>query len=249
MSKCVNCLKEINEKEAFCLTCHEEVLGCAKNQIANLEAKLEEKSKENATLEAMLVENANDRKTMQEFKIGEDEYDLTDEDARNSLCWEVEELKQQLAEKRCEICGSKMILGELGYYCNNDELHPIYQAPNEAKSGYEKITLLKQDYDAMVEREELLRQQLEEKEKEIETKNSINNLYKATVSLRDNDFKDLVYENNSLKQQLNSQPAEIVEKIKNYKGEYFEWKIGDKIYPAFKITEEDLDNIFKEYQK
>ena len=53
----------------------------------------------------------------------------------------------------------------------------------------------------------------------------------------------------TLEQQLKSQPAEIVEKIKNYKGEYFEWKIGDKIYPAFKITEEDLDNILKEYQK
>ena len=52
-----------------------------------------------------------------------------------------------------------------------------------------------------------------------------------------------------IKQQLKSQPAEIVEKIKNYKGEYFEWKIGDKIYPAFKITEEDLDTILKEYQK
>lgn len=52
-----------------------------------------------------------------------------------------------------------------------------------------------------------------------------------------------------LQKQLESQPAEIVEKIKNYKGEYFEWKIGDKIYPAFKITEEDLDNILKEYQK
>ena len=99
MRKCVNCLKEINEKEAFCLTCHEEVLECAKNRIADLEAKLAEKQKENATLEAMLAENANDRKTMQEFKIGEDEYDLTDEDARNSLCWEVEELKQQLAKK------------------------------------------------------------------------------------------------------------------------------------------------------
>lgn len=46
MSKCVNCLKEINEKEVFCLTCHEEVLGCAKNQIANLEAKLAESEKQ-----------------------------------------------------------------------------------------------------------------------------------------------------------------------------------------------------------
>ena len=61
-----------------------------------LKQQLAEKQKENATLEAMLAENANDRKTMQEFKIGEDEYDLTDEDARNSLCWEVKELKQQL---------------------------------------------------------------------------------------------------------------------------------------------------------
>ena len=52
-----------------------------------------------------------------------------------------------------------------------------------------------------------------------------------------------------LQKQLESQPAEIVEKIKNYRGEYFEWKIGDKIYPAFKITEEDLDTILKEYQK
>lgn len=53
MSKCVNCLKEINEKEVFCLTCHEEVLGCAKNQIANLEAKLAvcEKSKESYRLQ------------------------------------------------------------------------------------------------------------------------------------------------------------------------------------------------------
>ena len=41
MSKCVNCLKEINEKEVFCLTCHEEVLECAKQQIAELEEQLE----------------------------------------------------------------------------------------------------------------------------------------------------------------------------------------------------------------
>ena len=82
--------------------------------------------------------------------------------------------KQQLAEKRCEICGSKMILGELGYYCNNSELHPIYPAPNEAKSDYEEITLLKQDYDAMVEREGLLRQQLTDKEKEIERLTAMN---------------------------------------------------------------------------
>lgn len=78
--------------------------------VADLEARLAEKQKENATLEAMLAENANDRKTMQEFKIGEDEYDLTDEDARNSLCWEVKELKQQLAEKNEQIESYKQML-------------------------------------------------------------------------------------------------------------------------------------------
>lgn len=79
-------------------------------KITDLEAKLAEKDKENATLEAMLAENANDRKAMQEFKIGEDEYDLTDEDARNSLCWEVEDLKQQLAEKERQLNLSEELL-------------------------------------------------------------------------------------------------------------------------------------------
>ena len=89
----------------FCAKCYQETFGETDKdrKIADLEAKLAEKDKENATLEAMLAENANDRKAMQEFKIGEDEYDLTDEDARNSLCWEVEELKQQLEEKDKEI--------------------------------------------------------------------------------------------------------------------------------------------------
>ena len=68
--------------------------------------------------------------------------------------------------------------------------------------------------------------------------------YQETFGETDKDRKI-----SELKKQLKTQPAEIVEKIKNYKGEYFEWKIGDKIYPAFKITEEDLDTILKEYQK
>ena len=96
--------RDLTNEEVF------EELRTELRQFADLEAKLEEKQKENATLEAMLVENANDRKTMQEFKIGEDEYDLTDEDARNSLCWEVEELKQQLAEKDEQIESYKQML-------------------------------------------------------------------------------------------------------------------------------------------
>ena len=121
---------------------------------------LDEKDQNIANLEAKLAEK--DEQIKRRIAVYEKQFI----EQTNENC----ELKQQLAEKekRCEICGSKMILGELGYYCNNDELHPIYQTPNEAKSDYEKITLLKQDYDAMVEREELLRQQLTKKEKEIE---------------------------------------------------------------------------------
>ena len=91
-----------------------------------------------------------------------------------------------------------------------------------------------------------LKKQLEEKDKEIETKNSINNLYKATVSLRDNDFKDLVYENNSLKQQLNSQPAEIVEKIG---GEIYTRMVVECKETKYTDINLILDTILKEYQK
>ena len=100
-----------------------------------------------------------------------------------------------------------------------------------------------------------LKKQLEEKDKEIETKNSINNLYKATVSLRDNDFKDLVYENNSLKQQLKSQPAEIVEKIrKEFQKHLIDWyedeeNINSDLYLDADWVWEILDTILKEYQK
>lgn len=42
---------------------------------------------------------------------------------------------------------------------------------------------------------------IKELEEQIKTKETINNLYKTTISLRDSDFKDLVYENNKLKQE------------------------------------------------
>ena len=56
-----------------------------KEKIADLEAKLAESEKEIASLEVCLLENKNNMKEMQGFKIGEDEYDLTDEDARSDL--------------------------------------------------------------------------------------------------------------------------------------------------------------------
>lgn len=58
---------------------------------------------------------------------------------------------------------------------------------------------------------------------------------------------DLTLQVKELKQQLHDLPKEIIEDIKNYKGCYFDWEIGEKIFPAFKITEEDLDTILKKY--
>ena len=122
MSKCWYCNNELttgdNPKHfRICNKCYDEmfksgdtIIRSFTNKISDLEAKLAKKDKENETLEAMLAENANDRKAMQEFKIGEDEYDLTDEDARNSLCWEVEALKQQLAEKERQLNLSEELL-------------------------------------------------------------------------------------------------------------------------------------------
>lgn len=41
MSKiCVNCVKEINDKEVFCLACHEKVVEIANQRIAELEEQL-----------------------------------------------------------------------------------------------------------------------------------------------------------------------------------------------------------------
>ena len=54
-------------------------------QLADLETKLAEKDKEIISLECVISEIHNDIKELQEFKIGEDEYDLTDSDTRFSL--------------------------------------------------------------------------------------------------------------------------------------------------------------------
>lgn len=106
MSKCVNCLKEINEKEVFCLTCHEEVLECAKNQIADLEAKLAEKYKaiENwQTMYESVVQTChNDKEEIERLnkQLATQEKTITNlvEDNRASQEW----YKKQLEEKEKE---------------------------------------------------------------------------------------------------------------------------------------------------
>lgn len=94
----------------------------------------------------------------------------------------------------------------------------------------------------------LLNQQdkrIKDLEEQIKTKDTINNLYKTTVSLRDNDFKDLVYENKELKQenkqlkQLQKQLAiSELEKIKEFMiafyGEYSSSVLGNCINKRIK---------------
>lgn len=78
---------------------------------------------------------------------------------------------------------------------------------------------------------DLLNQQdkrIKELEYQLETKETINNLYKATISLRDGDFKDLVYENNKLKQenqQLKKQLAEKEQENERLKEEICKYEI------------------------
>ena len=94
MFYCERCGKEIIfrcgyskiDHKLICVDCgnKEEPKELAK-KITDLKAKLAESEKEIASLEVCLLENKNNMKEMQEFKIGEDEYDLTDEDARNDL--------------------------------------------------------------------------------------------------------------------------------------------------------------------
>lgn len=80
---------------------------------------------------------------------------------------------------------------------------------------------------------DLLNQQdrrIKELKYQLETKETINNLYKATVSLRDGDFKDLVYENNKLKQenqQLKQSQKELaIEELEKVKESVLEMVIA-----------------------
>lgn len=178
--------------------------------ITDLEAKLAESEEQ---LKEELVEKKGLERALSACNRQNDEF----AEMIKKLVSEKEELKQQLAEKekRCEICGSKMILGELGYYCSNTELHNIYPAPNEAKPDYEEITLLKQDYDAMVEREELLRQQLAEKEKEIEYQESMK------ILAVENQNKKAIEQLEKVKELLNTDFESTISWIDPYEdGEY-----------------------------
>lgn len=162
----------------------------------------------------------------------------------------IDDLEKQLTEKDKrlkEIDDWKYNYG----YTNYDDIYMLEDLQSRAFQSEDDTTVVNEllDYLNISDENEILptiKQQLAEKDKEIETKNIVNNLYKTTVSLRDNDFKDLVYENNSLKQQLKSQPAEIVEKIG---GEIYTRMVVECKETKYTDINLILDTILKEYQK
>lgn len=182
-----------------------------------------------------------------------------------------------MSKKYCKICGNEMDLGHFGYYCSHTELHP--EQPCEAKCDKETITINKEDYEYMSKRDETLtkekaelQKQLEEKEKLIERLQGVidklrdgkfagKTLVEAVNAVYEPLFKNKCDEVEELKQQLKSQPAEIVEKIRKWGQKHYNW-VGDGTgYDGQEYNEcigfnmaidqlnEILDTILKEYQK
>lgn len=75
-----------------------------------------EKDKEIASLQVLIIENKNDIKEMREFKFGDNEYDLTDEDARNDIKNQLENQTQlaiaELEKVKNFICDYSEITGQ-----------------------------------------------------------------------------------------------------------------------------------------
>lgn len=84
-----------------------------------------------------------------------------------------------------------------------------------------------------------LQKQLEEKEKIIQMQQNIKRY----------DIGEILTENVKLKQQLHSQPAEIVEKIKDLAGDYFYENGEEDLLLTGGDFTEILDTVLKEYQK
>ena len=97
--------------------------------------------------------------------------------------------------------------------------------------------------------------QLEEKEKELREIRVENYTIKSYRDFLGNKCKNLIKENKKLKQQLRSQPAEIVEKIKKeFQKHLIDWyedeeNINNELYIDADWVWEVLDTILKEYQK
>lgn len=88
--------------------------------------------------------------------------------------------------------------------------------------------------------------QLSEKEKELREIRVENYTIKSYRDFLDNKCKNLIKENKKLKQQLHSQPAEIVEKIK---GEIYTRMVVECKTTKYSDINLILTNILQEYQK
>ncbi len=146
-----------------------------------------------------------------------------------------------------------MVSGHFGYYCSHTELHPEH--PCEAKCEKEIITINKEDYESMSERDETLikenielQKQLEEKKKEIDEFKRIGEKGHLNDLLEDKrkENRVLIKASEQLLQQLESQPAEIVEKIN---GEIYTRMVVECKETKYTDINLILDNILKEYQK
>lgn len=107
-------------------------------KLGKLEEQLAEKENKIASLEVCLLENKNNMKEMQEFKIGEDEYDLTDEDARNDLRDYIQEFEK--VSKR--VYEQKEYAEKILRMSTSEEHQEILQLKQQLAEKDEKIATL-----------------------------------------------------------------------------------------------------------
>lgn len=91
---------------------------------------------------------------------------------------------------------------------------------------------------------------IKELQEQCKTKDVINNLYKTTISLRDNDFKYLVYENNKLKQLQNQSVIKILKElnIELARNAYYSEDADDDVLDMYKLNLL-FENKIKELEK
>ncbi len=91
---------------------------------------------------------------------------------------------------------------------------------------------------------------IKELQEQCKTKDVINNLYKTTISLRDNDFKFLVYENNKLKQLQNQFVIKILKElnIELARNAYYSEDADDDVLDMYKLNLL-FENKIKELEK
>ena len=234
-------------------------------QLSDLEAKLAESENEIASLEVCLLENKNNMKEMQEFKIGEDEYDLTDEDARNDLRDYIQEfekvskrvyeqkeyaekiLRMSTSEEHQEILQLKQQLAETDklmqeYLSKCLSLEQQLEEKDQAIEGLQEINQsLGQTCNNDAKEIERLREQLEEKEDLLKTYIQLN----EDLTKRLDDRCDICIERHK-QSQSQTAIAELVniqkyisDNVVGVEQECFGRELNDKIDQQIKLLKGD----------